>query len=92
MAELYCPISNRTITPLPCPNCVDVIFCSKACRNASIYSYHKYECGMLETIWNSGSSINCQMAMRLVAQRPLSYYKSIRNELSDTLSVSDIKK
>lgn len=32
------------------------------------------------------------MAMRLVAQRPLSYYKSIRNELKDTLSVSDLKK
>lgn len=88
----FCLISNRSITPLPCPNCVDVIFCSQKCRNASTNTYHKYECGILETIWLAGSSINCQMAMRLVAQRPLSYFKSIRNELADTMSVSDLKR
>lgn len=82
---------NRSITPLPCPKCVDVIFCSKKCRNASIYSYHKFECGLLETFWSSGSSINYQMAMRLVSQRPMSYYKSIRDDLKDSLSLEELK-
>lgn len=26
--------------------CVDVILCSKKCRNTSVYAYHKFECGM----------------------------------------------
>lgn len=26
--------------------CVDVIFCSNKCRNASVYTYHKFHCGM----------------------------------------------
>lgn len=82
----------RTIIPLPCPNCVDVVFCSKTCQNASIYTYHKFECGLLDTIWNSGSSINCQMAMRLVSQRPLSYFRNIRKELKDTLTIDEINK
>lgn len=83
---------NRSITPLPCPNCIDVIFCSKKCRNAAIYTYHKFECGMLETIWNSGSSINCQMAMRLVSQRPLSYYRGIRDQLKTDMPIEEITK
>ncbi|XP_055316538.1 SET and MYND domain-containing protein 4 [Sitodiplosis mosellana] len=81
----------RSITPLPCPTCIDVVFCSKNCRNTAIYGYHKFECGMLETIWNSGSSINCQMAMRLISQRPLSYWRNIRKELKDNLSIDEIK-
>lgn len=81
-----------TIAPLPCPQCLDVIFCSKTCRNASIYSYHKFECGLLQTLWASGSSINYQMAMRLVSQRPLSYFRSIRNQLIDNISIDEIEK
>ncbi|XP_031636986.1 SET and MYND domain-containing protein 4-like [Contarinia nasturtii] len=82
----------RSITPLPCPNCIDVIFCSKKCRNAAIYTYHKFECGMLESIWSSGSSINCQMAMRLISQRPLSYYRSIRDQLKSDMSIEEMTK
>lgn len=84
-------IFHRSITPLPCPHCVDVVFCSKKCRNAALYSYHKFECGLLDAIWKSGSSINYQMAMRLISQRPLSYYKSIRGQLKDDLSIEEIK-
>lgn len=83
---------HRTVTPIPCPQCVDVVFCSKTCRNAAIYGYHKFECGLLETIWKSGSSINCHMAMRLISQRPLSYFKSIQDQLIDNLGFDDIKK
>lgn len=75
---------------MPCFGCVDVVFCSKKCRNVAIYSYHKFECGLLETMWDSGASINCQMAMRLISQRPLSYFRSIRDQLTDTLSVDEI--
>lgn len=32
------------------------------------------------------------MALRLVSQRPLSYYKSIRDDLKDSLSTEDLKK
>lgn len=70
---------------------IDVVFCSKMCRNTAIYSYHKFECGMLETIWNSGSSINCQMAMRLISQRPLSYFRSIRNQLKEDMTIEELR-
>lgn len=46
---------------------------------------------MLETIWNSGSSINCQMAMRLISQRPLSYFRNLRGQLKDTLDIEEVK-
>lgn len=31
------------------------------------------------------------MAMRLISQRPLSYYKSIRGQFKDHLSIEEIK-
>lgn len=32
------------------------------------------------------------MAMRIISQRPLSYFKSIESQLTDKLSFDDIKK
>lgn len=81
----------RTITPLPCPNCIDIVFCSKKCRDEALASYHRYECGILETIWKSGSSINVSMALRIITQRPLEYFKKLRNELTDDLTYEKVK-
>ena len=35
---------QSTLTPLPCPTCSSVVFCSSSCRSFALYSYHKYEC------------------------------------------------
>lgn len=79
--------------PLPCPGCIDVLFCSKKCQDEATAGYHKYECGLLETLWSSGSSINFHMALRLISLQPLSFFKGIQAELEkDDLGLEKVKK
>lgn len=33
------------VAPIPCPNCVDVLFCGNVCETAALSSYHHWECG-----------------------------------------------
>lgn len=87
---MYCSI-HRTITPLPCPNCIDIVFCSKDCQSEALTSYHRYECGILQTIWKSGVSINASMALRIITQKPLEYFINIRSELTDELTYEKVK-
>lgn len=54
--------------------------------------YHKFECGMLKTIWVSGSSINCNMALRMISCRPLSYFKGMQAELRNEINFDDVKR
>lgn len=83
--------SPRTITPIPCPNCIDIVFCSRTCRDEALAFYHRYECGILETIWKSGASINALMALRIITRRPLEYFKNLRTELTDDLTYEKVK-
>ncbi|GAB0087382.1 SET domain-containing protein [Sergentomyia squamirostris] len=71
----------RLIAPLCCPTCSDALFCSDACRSAALKSYHKYECGLLSTIWRSGTSIICHLSLRTLTQRDINYFLKIRDEL-----------
>lgn len=75
---MYC----RTIAPLACPTCTEVIFCSKGCRETATSTYHKYECGILSILWNSGSSVNCHMALRMLSQKGVGYFKQIKQQLA----------
>ncbi|XP_055917831.1 SET and MYND domain-containing protein 4 [Eupeodes corollae] len=82
----------RTVIPVACPNCCDVVYCSEKCLKQARESYHKYECGLLETIWRSGASVNCHLALRIIASRPLECFKKIKDEIDVALSIEDIKK
>lgn len=87
----FISIFLRTITPLPCPQCVDIVFCSEQCRDDALSTYHRYECGILQTIWKSGVSINASMALRMITQQPLEYFLNLRGELTDDLDYENVK-
>lgn len=68
----------RTLAPLACPTCSHVVFCSVSCRQTALAGYHKYECGILKDLWDSGSSITCHMALRMISQKSNSYFQEMR--------------
>lgn len=81
-AQTHCQhCFKRTTVPLACPRCADVVFCSTACRRLALETYHRYECGMLRILWNSGTSVTCHMAYRVVAQQSVSYFRQLHAEL-----------
>ncbi|XP_055378198.1 SET and MYND domain-containing protein 4 [Condylostylus longicornis] len=80
----------RTVTPIPCNNCTDIIFCSEKCLKDA--TYHEYECGILPTFWKSGASINCHLALRIIACKPLEYFKKIKSEIDIDLDFEHLKK
>ncbi|XP_052868961.1 SET and MYND domain-containing protein 4-like [Anopheles cruzii] len=66
----------------PCPNCVDVVFCCERCERSALGSYHRYECGFLRSLWLSGATIVSHLALRIITQKPCSYFEAIREELT----------
>ncbi|XP_063394307.1 SET and MYND domain-containing protein 4 [Cydia fagiglandana] len=68
-----CPI------PLACPNCPNVIFCSDNCLEAAQKSYHAYECHILPLLWQSGCSITCHIALRMITQNRKEYFKNLKD-------------
>uniref|UniRef100_A0A1B0CSA0 Protein-lysine N-methyltransferase SMYD4 n=1 Tax=Lutzomyia longipalpis TaxID=7200 RepID=A0A1B0CSA0_LUTLO len=72
---------KRFLAPLSCPTCSDALFCSTECRTVALKTYHRYECGLLPTIWRSGTSIICHLSLRTLAQRDVEYFLKIRDEL-----------
>lgn len=92
--ELFVFVSLfRTIAPIVCPNCPNVIFCSEKCKEIALSSYHKTECIVLPLIWRSGSSINCHMALRIISQKPLQYFIEFKDQVAgNNLNFDDILK
>uniref|UniRef100_A0A182JZM9 SET domain-containing protein n=1 Tax=Anopheles christyi TaxID=43041 RepID=A0A182JZM9_9DIPT len=73
-----------------CPHCTDVVFCSGRCEKNGCQGYHRYECGYLSSLWNSGATIVSLLALRIITQKPYSYFEEIRHELPElTTSVTD---
>lgn len=88
---------KRSIAPIVCHKCVNAIFCSETCQESA--SFHKHECGLLPVIWNSGSSITCHLALRIVAQKNAHYfcdlkaqYPNLKNEETDALNFDDYRR
>lgn len=44
-------------------------------------TFHRFECGLMQHLWNSGISITCQMALRIIAQKSVKYFLDMRAEL-----------
>uniref|UniRef100_A0A146LER3 Protein-lysine N-methyltransferase SMYD4 n=1 Tax=Lygus hesperus TaxID=30085 RepID=A0A146LER3_LYGHE len=65
----------------PCPNCSAVIFCSPKCQQLASKTHHKYECEVLRTLWESGASITCLLALRIIIQKPFAYFLKVVGEL-----------
>ncbi|GLV37710.1 SET and MYND domain containing class 4 member 3 [Carabus blaptoides fortunei] len=76
----------RVRYPIPCPNCPNVVFCSIKCRMHALNTYHKYECKFLGSLWTSGCSIVCSLAIRLITQKGLQYFLDVKPNLSQNLN------
>lgn len=76
-----CMIS--TIQPFACPTCAHVVFCSWNCLQNGCNSFHKIECKIQPSIFDSGCSINCSMALRIITQRPLKVFLGLKGLLKE---------
>lgn len=79
--------------PIPCKKCSNVIFCSVDCRQQAYY--HNVECPIQDLLVGSGMSINCFLAFRLLAQKPLSFFLGIKEDImtekyKEMLNQSDV--
>ena len=82
----------RTIAPYACTICTNVIFCSIKCRDIATNTYHQFECGILNILWKSGSSINCHMALRMISQKSPEYFQNIENDLKNGVKFEETTK
>lgn len=90
-SQTHCQLCfKRTNLPIACQTCADVIFCSPKCRSEA--SFHRYECGIIQHLWNSGASITCQMALRAISQKSLKYFLDIKEELAALSDHPDYEK
>ena len=67
---------------VPCLWCAGVGFCSRECRDLACSSYHKYECQYNDLLQGLGSSALVRLALRIVTQHPLEYFKKQRTDLN----------
>ncbi|KAJ8922977.1 hypothetical protein NQ315_001525 [Exocentrus adspersus] len=63
---------DRLVAPIGCPDCSNVAFCTLACQEAALSTYHRYECKFLDLLIGSGMSILSHTALRMVTQLELS--------------------
>ncbi|CAL4084916.1 unnamed protein product, partial [Meganyctiphanes norvegica] len=47
---ICCVCLARTPTPLPCPQCTMVVFCSESCKSSGLSDFHETECSLLTTV------------------------------------------
>ncbi|XP_063891041.1 SET and MYND domain-containing protein 4 [Helicoverpa armigera] len=66
--------------PVWCPKCSGVAFCSAACKDAAVSSYHSFECQFLDLFIGSGMSVLSHIALRMVTQAGLDTSLSIHSK------------
>ncbi|XP_014292302.1 SET and MYND domain-containing protein 4 [Halyomorpha halys] len=67
----------------PCPLCDQVKFCSERCQKLALSTYHLIECPILQTLWGSGISITCLMALRIISQKNPKYFIDLEKVLME---------
>ena len=72
---------KRTMAPLGCGQCQEVVFCGEKCRDAA--TYHQNECRILKNLNASGLSIICYLAMRILSQKNVQYFETFFKEIGD---------
>ncbi|XP_055596096.1 SET and MYND domain-containing protein 4-like [Uranotaenia lowii] len=73
----------------PCPNCIDVVYCSEQCQQEALNTFHKYECRFLPFLRKLGANIVCFLALRIITQRREDYFLNLKEDLSQ-LSDDDV--
>ncbi|KAK7086785.1 hypothetical protein SK128_009829 [Halocaridina rubra] len=69
--------STRLVAPVACKWCSSIAFCSASCRDAALGTYHKWECKFIDLLTGSGMSLNCFLALRIITQHDLQYFKDL---------------
>ena len=75
--ESICQLCLRyTTSPLPCPTCSDVSFCSVDCRSQALQTFHRYECRLTHVFQETGiKDLHLLLlAFRAVSQKPVEYF------------------
>nr|XP_053653597.1 SET and MYND domain-containing protein 4-like [Cherax quadricarinatus] len=75
---------HRLVAPVPCPWCSGVAFCSPRCRDLALATYHRWECKFLDLLKGSGVSLNCYLALRVITQHGLPYFKKVGSSMIPT--------
>ena len=60
-------------SPVPCPHCSGVVFCSSACRDSALNTYHPCECGYTDLLYQANLGA-WHLAFRVVTSRPWSWW------------------
>ncbi|VVC29601.1 Tetratricopeptide repeat,Tetratricopeptide repeat-containing domain,Tetratricopeptide-like helical [Cinara cedri] len=72
----------KLVAPVPCPGCNRVAFCGDRCKRVALKSYHAIECPLLPTLFATGVSITCLIALRIITQQPLRYFVDLQPKLN----------
>lgn len=71
---------SKLNAPIPCKTCSGLAFCSVKCRDEA-WSYHKYECQILGILIGSGMSVLSFLALRMVTQEGLEFFKKLQSKI-----------
>ena len=63
-----------TQAPIPCVHCSGVVFCSTACREAAVTTYHPSECGYTDIMFQANLGA-WGLAYRVLTSRPWEYFR-----------------
>lgn len=58
----YC-LADQFMNFIPCPGCVDVMFCNEICMKKAIAEFHQFECGIAD---NPSIPSHCLTALRMI--------------------------
>ncbi|XP_049820348.1 SET and MYND domain-containing protein DDB_G0273589-like isoform X2 [Aethina tumida] len=78
--------------PVACRNCAHVVFCSIECENKANDGYHKIECALSPILAAAQASVNCCLALRIITQNPLSFFKDQYKKFKPYLKLNCQKK
>ncbi|XP_069993249.1 SET and MYND domain-containing protein 4 [Penaeus vannamei] len=68
---------------VPCRWCSGVAFCGPRCRDLALATYHRWECKFFNLLRGSGMSLNCYLALRIITQHGLHFFKKLRHRLQE---------
>ncbi|ELT87827.1 hypothetical protein CAPTEDRAFT_118237 [Capitella teleta] len=69
---------KHTLEGIPCRTCPDARFCSEACRDTAMQTYHQYECSVLNTLHHSQINKFGCLAFRAITKQSYQSLKDIR--------------
>lgn len=85
----YCFAKLRSV--VPCKWCSGVGFCCAECRDKACATYHRYECQYTDLLQGLGASALVRLALRIITQHPLEYFKKQRTDLNVDTEKTEFK-